>query len=97
MTDEEKPVQEEEDAMQVDSTNGTTNGTNKNERRELFEKVVGKVGSCYERQTHHDQYWLKEWFAMVVRMYGADVAGMEGIGWVGEMLTEGEDYRKRFV
>lgn len=90
---EEKPIEE---TMQVDS-NGTTNGTAKNERGELFEKIVAGVGPCFERQSEQDQYWLKEWFAMVVRRFGADIAGMEGTGWVGEILTEGEEFRKRFV
>jgi len=86
-----------EESMQVDSNGTTTNGTVKDERRELFEKLVAGVESCCQRQSEQDQYWLKEWFAMIVRKYRADVAGLEGIGWVGEIIAEGEEYRKRLV
>jgi hypothetical protein len=36
---------------------------------------------------------------MVVRKYPADVVGLEGgeEDWVAEMLTQAEDYRKRFI
>jgi hypothetical protein len=86
-----------EESMQVDSNGTTTNGTVKDERRELFEKLVAGVDPCYQRQSEQDQHWLKEWFVMIVRKYHADVVGLEGIGWVGEILADGEEYRKRLV
>ena len=96
--DSEDKVEEQkaEDTMQVDTT-ATINRIGKSERREIFAKIVTGIFSCYERQGEQDQYWLKEWFAMVVRKFGADVAGMEGTGWVGEMLTNAEEYRRRLV
>ena len=94
--DSEKENAEEkmgEDNMQVDM-NATTNRA---ERPELFEQIVAGIESCYERQNEQDQYWVKEWFAMVVRKFGAGVAGMEATGWVREMLTNAEEFRKRLV
>ena len=95
---EEEKAKEEE--MQVDSTNGVMNGTARvnEERKELFARIVDGVGTCYERQTVLDKEWLKEWFGLVVRKYSADFGGLEGgEGWVAEMLTQAEDYRKRFI
>jgi hypothetical protein len=97
--DSEKEKAEEktaEDSMQVD-TNAAINGAGKSARRELFEKIVTGMGSCYERQGGQDQYWVKEWFAMVVRKFSEDVAGMEGTGWVAEMITNAEEYRRCLV
>ena len=86
-----------DELMQVDY-NGTTNGTPNNERWELFEKIVAGVGSCYERQSEQDRYWLKEWFEMVVRQHGADMTGMKAeTEWVDEILTEGGKYRGHLV
>jgi hypothetical protein len=85
-----------ENTMQVDS-HVTTNGAGISERRELFEKVVAGIESCYERQGEKDRYWVKEWFAMVVRKFGADVAEMEGTGWAAEMLAHAEEFRKRLL
>jgi len=95
-SEKEKVEIEAEDTMQVD-TAATTNGTGNSERREIYAQIVAGILSCYERQGEQDQYWLKEWFAMVVRTFSADVAGMEGTGWAGEMLTNAEEYRKRFL
>jgi hypothetical protein len=90
--DDDKPA---EDVMQVDSKNGDMNGSQANERREMFEKIVSGVGACYEGQGEHDQYWLKEWFAMVVRKYGTDLEGFERTGWAGQFLSEAETYKQR--
>jgi len=98
MVVEEEKAKEEE--MQVDSTNGVMNGTAgvNEERKKLFAKIVAGVGVCYERQTVLDKEWLKEWFGMVVRKYSADVVGLEGgEDWVAEMLTQAEEYTKRFI
>jgi MIF4G like len=85
-----------EDAMPIDDQNGEANGHDINkERREVFETIVKGVGPCFERQNEKDGYWLKEWFSMVVRKYGADIAGMEATGWVGEVLAAGKEYRTR--
>ena len=89
-------LDEKPEPMQVES-NGETNQNVENEKREIFEKIVSGVESCYERQAERDGYWLKEWFAMVVRKFHGDVAGMKGTGWVAEMLNIAEEYRRRFV
>ena len=92
---EDKPVEEK---MEVDFVNGGINGTAVNDdRKELFVKIVAGVGACYERQTVLDKEWLKEWFGMVVRKYSADLVGLKGEGWVAEMLTQTEEYRKYFI
>jgi hypothetical protein len=90
--DVDKPA---EDVMHVDSKNGEMNGSTTNERREMFEKIVGGVEACYERQGERDQYWLKEWFAMVVRKYGTDLDGLERTGWAGQFLSEAEGHQQR--
>lgn len=84
------------EVMQIDGQNGHVNDhdTNK-ERKQMFEKVVEGVSACYERQSESNGDWLKEWFAMVVRRYGEDVAGLKATGWAGEVLAAGEEYRMR--
>lgn len=97
--DKNEEEKTKDEAMEIDTANGVVNGTTNvnEERKELFAKIVASVGTCYERQTVLDKEWLKEWFGMVVRKYSADVVGLEGEGWVGEMLAQAEEYRKRFT
>lgn len=93
----DKTTTDEEDVMHVDSKNGDTNGISANERREMFEAIVASVGTCFERQGDQEQIWLKEWFAMVARKYSSDVDGLEGTGWVGEILNDAAEFRKRVL
>jgi hypothetical protein len=84
-----------EDSVQLDSIAGITNGALlAKEKQDMFERIVSGVGSCYERQREWDRYWLKEWFKMIVRRFNAQVAGLEGVGWVGEMLASAQEYRR---
>lgn len=93
-----KKMDESGDAMEVDiqtATNGTTSVGN--EWPELLKQIIAGVGPCYIRQNEWDQYWLKEWLAMVVRKANEEVAGLEGDDWVGEMLASAEKHRRRLV
>jgi len=85
-----------EGEMQVDA-NGLSNGSHLNVRREVLEKIIADVGGCYERQPELDQGWVKEWFAMVVRLFSDDVEGLDGSDWVGETLSAAQEYRKRLA
>jgi len=79
--------------MQEDS-NGV-NGSHKNERREILETIISDVDGCFERQSELDREWVKEWFAMVVRLFRSEVNGLGGSGWVGEILSAVQEYQRR--
>ena len=86
------------ETMQVDSERQQVNGTNSNQEvRELFGKIVAGVAACCKRQGEWDQYWLKEWFAMVVRRYWTDETAVFGTDWVEAMLHDAEKYRSRLI
>jgi hypothetical protein len=95
-TSTEAAEQPTEESMLADSKNGEINGHDMDEKKEMFEKVIGGIGACFERQTDADKDWLKEWFGMVVRRYSGDIAG-PAAGWVGDEITVGEEYRSRYA
>lgn len=79
--------------MQVDR-----NGENGDERKEMLRVIVSNVGECYSRQSEMDKYWVKEWFAMVVRKFSYDVDEVdttETTDWVAETINAAKEYRAR--
>lgn len=81
--------------MQVDRSEG-----NGDERREMLQVIVRNMGECYTRQSEMDKYWLREWFAMVVRKFSYDVDGIdtaETSDWVAETVNAAKEYRARLA
>jgi hypothetical protein len=92
----EKATRGNESEMQVDS-NGASNGVQKSNPREVLEKIIADVDGCYQRQTELDKEWVKEWFAMVVRLFGTDVEGVTSSAWANEILSAAQEYHKHLT